>query len=181
LERYFPSSRDLRTFEASDFRSHIERVERQGIELTTFAQIGDSQDQRRQLYDLEETARAVQPFREVGPYVPTLFEEWEAEFLRRDQSAIFIALEPVSKELVGVVTGLEWYFTATHPGWCGQGIAMALKVRCIEEAKARGIERMETENHEDNAGMLKINRRLGFVFGDPEVALVKQLTLSRRS
>ena len=49
-----------------------------------------------------------------------------------------------------------------------------MKVRCMQEAKTRGIETMETENHEDNAAMLKINRRLVFVFSDPEVTWVKR-------
>ena len=35
---------------------------------------------------------------------------------------------------------------------------------------------METENHEDNAAMLEVNRKLGFVFGVPEVACIKRLT-----
>ena len=34
---------------------------------------------------------------------------------------------------------------------------------------------METENHEDNAAMLAVNRKLGFVFGVPEVACIKRL------
>ena len=45
----------------------------------------------------------------------------------------------------------------------------------MQEAKIRRIETMETENHEDNAAMLKINRRLVFVFSDPEVTWVKRL------
>ncbi|MDR3688747.1 MAG: GNAT family N-acetyltransferase [Fimbriimonas sp.] len=175
LERYFPSTCDLLTFDPKDHWDAVESVETQGIELITYAQLGDSLDQRRRLYALEESARSVQPFRGVGPYVPTAYEWWEAEFLSRDPTAVLIARELGAKELVGVVTGLQWYFTATHPDWCGRGIATALKVRCMQEAKARGIERMETENHEDNAGMLKINRRLGFVFGEPEVACVKQI------
>lgn len=176
LERYLPSTCDLRTFDPRDHWAAVERVENQGIELTTYAEIGDSPDQRKRLYALEESARSVQPFREVGKYVPTPYREWEDAFMRSDQTALFIAREPVTQELVGVVTGMEWYFTATHPEWCGRGIATALKIRCMQEAKARGIETMETENHEDNVGMLKINRRLGFVFGAAEVACVKRIT-----
>ena len=175
VERYLPSTCDLQMFEANDHWDVVERVERQGIELVTYSQIGDSPDQRRRLFTLEEAARSVQPFREVGPYVATSYEDWQAEFERRDQTAVFIARDQGTKEVLGVVTGLEWYFTATHPDWCGRGIATALKIRSMQEAKARGIETMETENHEDNTGMLKINRRLGFVFGDPEVACVKRL------
>jgi hypothetical protein len=39
----------------------------------------------------------------------------------------------------------------------------------------RVSERLVTENHQDNAPMLSINRRLGFVFDAPEVVCVKWL------
>lgn len=175
VERYLPSTCDLGTFEVKSHWAEVERVEGQGIELVSYSQMGDDPDRRGRLFALEEAARSVQPFRDVGPYIATRYADWEAEFLRRDQSAIFIARVKGTQELVGVVTGLEWYFTATHPDWSGRGIATALKIRCMQEAKARGIQTMETENHEDNLGMLKINRRLGFVFGDAELACMKRL------
>ena len=108
-------------------------------------------------------------------FVAAPYRKWEEEFLKRDPATIFLALAPVTGECVGVVTSLEWFFTGTHPDWCGRGIATALKVRCMQEAKAHGIGCMETENHEDNAAMLAINRKLGFVFADPEVACIKRL------
>jgi GNAT superfamily N-acetyltransferase len=103
--------------------------------------------------------------------------KWEQGFLERDPSAHFLALAlaPVTGEFLGTVTGLRWYYTGTHPDWRGRGIATALKVRCLQEAKRRGLGRMETENHEDNAAMLAINRKLGFQFTAPGVACVKRL------
>ncbi|MCW3054297.1 MAG: hypothetical protein JWN14_3467 [Chthonomonadales bacterium] len=175
LERFLPSSLALDTFDSSKFAGAVAHVEQQGIGLTTYADLGDSAAQRQQLYDLEKAAHAVQPFREIEPYVAPSYARWEEEFLQRDPTTIFLALAPVTREIVGVVTALEWYFTGTHPDWCGRGIATALKVRCLEEAKARGIACMETENHEDNAPMLAINRKLGFVFTAPEVACIKRL------
>ena len=56
-----------------------------------------------------------------------------------------------------------------------------LKVLCITEAKKRDIARMETENHQDNAAMLAVNRKLGFIFTAPEVACVKRLSVSSPS
>lgn len=176
LERFLPSSLALDTFAPSEFAAALERVEQQGIVLTTCAELGDSPERRQQLYALEEAAHAVQPFREIEPYVGVPYPKWEEEFLRRDPTTVFLALAPVTEEIVGVITSLEWYFTGTHPDWCGRGIATALKVRCLQEAKARGIGCMETENHEDNAAMLAINRKLGFVFAAPEVACIKRLS-----
>ena len=174
LERFLPSALDLTAFDPVRFTEAVRRVEAQGVRLLTYAELGDSPQNRRSLYDLEQAARASQPFREVGPYLPAPFETWEREFSSWDHETIFLAVAP-GDDMVGVVTGLEWYFTGVHPDWRGRGIATALKVCCLSEAKRRGIVRTETENHEDNAAMLAVNRRLGFVFGVPEVACIKRL------
>ena len=175
LERFLPSSLDLAAFDPARFADAVRRVEAQDVRLLTYAEVGDSPRNRHNLHALEQAARASQPFREVGPYVPAPFETWEREFSQWDPETIFLAVAGPGDALVGVVTGLEWYFTGVHPDWRGRGIATALKVLCLSEAKRRGIARMETENHEDNAVMLAVNRKLGFVFGVPEVACIKRL------
>jgi len=175
LERFLPSSLDLMAFDPTQFAGAVRRAEAQGVRLLTYAERGDSPQNRRKLYALEQAARASQPFREVGPYLPAPFEAWEREFAGWDPETIFLAITALGDAWVGVVTGLEWYFTGVHPDWWGRGLATALKVRCLSEAKRRGVAQMETENHEDNAAMLMVNRRLGFVFGIPEVACIKRL------
>lgn len=175
LERFLPSFIELDTFEVERFVEAVERVENQGIVITTYDQIEDTPENGHRLYTLEEVARASQPFREVEAYVPTPYSKWEEELSHRDLSTVFLALAPVTGQYVGCVTGLEWYFTGTHPDWRGRGIATALKVLCLQEAKRRGIRCMETENHEDNITMLAINRKLGFQFTAPGVACIKRL------
>ncbi len=175
LERFLPSSLDLAAFDLARFAEALRRAEAQGVRLLTYAELGDSPRNRLALHALEQAARASQPFREVGPYFPAPFETWEGEFEGWDPETVFVAVAGPGDAMVGVVTGLEWYFTGVHPDWRGRGIATALKVRCLAEAKRRGLARMETENHEDNAAMLAVNRKLGFVFGVPEVACVKRL------
>jgi GNAT superfamily N-acetyltransferase len=176
LERFCPSYLDLETFDPSRFQPAVERVEAQGIRLRTYAGVGDSVENRLKLHELEELAHATQPFREVEPYVPAPFEKWEQGFVKRDPATIFLAIAEPEEIWVGVVTELEWYFTGVHPGWRARGIATALKVQCIAEAKKRGLVRMETENHEDNPAMLAVNRKLGFVFTATELACVKRLS-----
>jgi mycothiol synthase len=174
LERFYPSNIDLPSFDPAPFRSVVERVQAQGVRLLTYAEVGDSADNRRRLYALEQSAHATQPFREVEPYVPEPFEKWEQDFTGRDQTTIFLAIAAPADAWAGVVTGLEWYFTGVHPDWRGRGIATALKVLCLVEAKKRGILTMETENHGDNLPMLAINRKLGFHFTAPEAACIKR-------
>ncbi len=175
LETFYPSYLDLASFDPAPFASAIGRLEEQGIRLTTLATVGDTPDHRQRLYQLEQSARATQPFREVAPYVPEPFAQWEKELEKRDPTATFLAIVVGPGRWVGVVTGLEWYFTGVNPDWRGRGIATALKLRCIVEAKRRGIARMETENHGDNLAMIAVNRKLGFIFTDPEVACIKRL------
>jgi hypothetical protein len=73
------------------------RLEKQGIDVARFSDIGDSSHSRRQLYDLEEAGRAAQPFREVGPYIATPYSKWEKELECRDQCSIFLALAPYAR------------------------------------------------------------------------------------
>ena len=175
LERFYPSSLDLEAFDPILFEKAVSLLEARGFLLQTYAERGDTPEHRRKLYALEQAARATQPFREVDPYVPEAFETWEQSFMKLDPTTIFLAVTSQQDDWVGVVTELEWYFTGVHPDWRGQGVATALKLRCIAEAKRRGLTRMETENHEDNLAMIAVNRKLGFVFTDPEVACIKRL------
>ena len=174
LERFLPSHLDVTAFEPDAFSEVIRRVEAAGIRLFTYDEMPNTVENRRRLYDLEQASRAVQPFRGVGPYIPPEFDEWDKPNDTLDPAILFLAAAP-DGTLIGLVSGIEWYFTGVHPDWQGRGIAMALKLKAITEAKRRGITTMPTENHEDNAPMLAINRKLGFVFDTPEIAYIKRL------
>src|SRR5579871_1731890 len=105
LERFLPSYLDLEAFDPQRFDAAIERVEAQGIRLLTYADLADAPENRRRLYELEQSAHATQPFREVGPYLREPYEEWEQELMRREPATIFLALA-ADGTWTGVVTGL---------------------------------------------------------------------------
>jgi GNAT superfamily N-acetyltransferase len=52
--------------------------------------------------------------------------------------------------------------TATRPSHRRRGLALAVKLASARWAAANGYERIVTENDADNAGMLAVNRRLGY-------------------
>jgi mycothiol synthase len=174
-ERYHPSHLDLADFDPEKFAAAIARVEQEGIRLFTYSEAGDTEEHRRQLYALECAARAVQPYRQVGTYIPPTYEEWEQEMAEWPQETIFLACAPTDDTWVGMISGLVWGFAGVHPDWQGRGIATALKVWALTAAKAQGMTRIETENHEDNRAMLAINHKLGFVADPIEVNCILRL------
>lgn len=97
----------------------------------------------------------------------TAFEDWEGSPTAIRPDWIFLA--EAEGRFVGMVSGLDWCFTGVHPTWQGRGIATVLKVWALSVAKTAELEAVETENHEDNAAMLAINRKVGFTMGPVEI------------
>jgi GNAT superfamily N-acetyltransferase len=52
--------------------------------------------------------------------------------------------------------------TGTRPELRGRGLASAVKLATIDWAGRNGIRRIYTSNHEDNAAMRAVNRKLGY-------------------
>jgi mycothiol synthase len=63
--------------------------------------------------------------------------------------------------------------TAVRPAFRGQGIATALKVRAITDARDRGVATLRTST--GNPAMLRVNHRLGFRTTSTEIRLIRRL------
>jgi mycothiol synthase len=138
-----------------------------GVEIVTLA---ERPDLLRSLYEVEQEATADIPAPE--PYVVGSFEEWhrrEVEALLTPADVWFLAI--AGDEVVGHALlilqsarpGVGWHqMTGVRRAWRGRGVAGALKRAQIAWAKAQGLDRLETENHEDNAPMRRLNHRLGY-------------------
>ena len=64
--------------------------------------------------------------------------------------------------------------TATLPELKRRGLALAVKLAAARWAQENGFERILTQNDEANAGMLAINRRLGYRLLYEQVKWVKE-------
>lgn len=179
VDRIAPVMLDLAAFDPAQFLSPAPA----GVKFFSYAEAGDTDENRRKLYALTSRIDPDVPTNEGRSETPP-FEEFEKYFDRPewDANALLLAANEAG-DWVGVSqlgfqesTNIAWTFlTGVLPEFRGQGIAYALKLRTLDAARARGCPLILTENHEDNAPMRAINKKLGFVPDAPGISYSKDI------
>ena len=169
--KVWDSKLDLTTWDPAPFAGAVERVESQGIRLSTFAELRrQDPDYLRKLYEMEREIWQDIPLpdKQTDPgfewYVrhvadsPNLYPEAWQVAMDGDRP---VGLSCLWKQKAGehLGTGL----TGVVRSHRRRGIAMAMKVNALSFAKAQGHPWVMTDNEENNTGMIDINKRLGFV------------------
>ena len=154
-----------------------------GLRLLSLAEAGDTEANRREVYALDGLIHVDLPTHDVLPERPD-FEQWNKlmEGPEYDPRAVILA-EDAGGTWVGLSvlgfqehTNVGWTnITGVRREWRGRGLATALKLKAIAAARDRGCSLILTENHEDNAPMRAINRKLGFTPDAPGVTYGKNL------
>ena len=159
---------DLAEFDAAKFRSALDKVAAQGIEVRTLwdDQIGPY------MYGLYrvaiETFRDV-PFRSAGAG-DTSYEAFASEIKDSRCGKVF-AIAFCESEIVGYSN--LWMprtegqsavvdYTGVLKEHRGKGIAFAVKVAAAAEGARAGAKRIRTNNDPDNPAILHLNRKMGF-------------------
>jgi len=173
IRRRWESCLRLDRVQLDQFAGAESRVTEQGIRLTTLAaeRARRNVPLLREVFDLEMAAAQDEPG--YDPSGAMSFDQYVAhEFDTPEASpaAAFVALD--GERLVGVsrltygagaAPGvIHVGFTGVHPEYRGRGIAVALKLRTIDYARAHGYTSIRTQNDATNAAMLHINAALGF-------------------
>jgi mycothiol synthase len=139
-----------------------------GITLTTLERWRDP-DALSKLHQLDARTR-----QDIPTTLPITRETYE-DFVRRMQSPdrprdrYWIALEgdrPVAISYLRYppVRGTVWTgYTCTDPEYRGRGLARAVKLETLAQAVDLGVPSVRTDNDDENAPMLHINERLGYV------------------
>jgi len=172
LKRDWESRLDLASFDRVPFANGPERVAAAGVRVTTLAdEMKTDVDAVRKAYELHAQARIDVPG--LDPATPSPYERFEEEVLRAPYalpSAYFIAIRAgryvgesaLGKE--GTDPGvIQQHLTAVLRDERGKGIAMALKLKTVDYARAHGFHQIRTWNDSLNRPMLAINEALGFV------------------
>src|SRR5262249_49005481 len=145
----------------------VERVEEGGLPIKTLAEIGmDNEPFLRSLHRMSfESARDIPSSEQLTEFP---YDQW-LRFMNAPGNApeqTWVALDgdqPVGVATLsrrGDVSAFNNY-TGVARAYRGRGIAMALKLKTIEWARANGIEYIYTGNDVDNERMLSINIPLG--------------------
>ncbi|HEU5011619.1 MAG TPA: GNAT family N-acetyltransferase [Roseiflexaceae bacterium] len=168
------------------FHMHDERMAAHGITITTLADEQRSNPQwLARLYDLHQSFVRDIPVPDHPNPAPPL--SWFVRYACANPEALpdgfFIAKDgeryigesfvqrdsqPGSRVLHHKLTGVR------HEGR-GRGVATALKLKTIAYARAHGYHQITTWNESNNACMLQINQKLGFVRRSGTIIFKKQL------
>jgi GNAT superfamily N-acetyltransferase len=137
-----------------------------GFRLVT---LGETRDRAGDLYAICVEGEIDMPSDE--PETEMDFESWrrdEFEYPDVSDECSAVVLEGEQPVSLAIVTadrerGVGYNsMTATRRSHRRRGLALLAKVAAARRAREIGLERLVTENDEDNAGMLAINDRLGY-------------------
>ena len=178
-ERETPSFLDLTRWDPAPYQGALAQAEAYGARIFTLAEAGETEENLRRYYDLEVPLIYDIPRRDEQPFTMEGYDDWRKFVVERPEwKPNLVLLAEVNGEWVGEChvapkaefphVGMQW-LTGVVKAHRGHGIATALKVRAYEKSREAGVTIMTTENHEDNAPMLAINRKFGF---QPEPTMV---------
>lgn len=164
----FESELDLTTFDETPYAGLIPKLEAEGFRFVSLADLGDTTEARRALYQVNHDAVLD---------IPGFVGEW----LTFDQFLELICgsdwFRPEGQ--FGVLDGDTWagvaamqlldekklgynLFTGVMRPYRGRKLALALKLVTIRYALEHGMQRMRTDNDSLNYPMLAVNRKLGY-------------------
>ncbi len=169
LDRHlFGSILNLDTFDETSFGECIPALNAAGIHFFSLAELGNTVNTRRKLYDVNTITALQIPGSNGETLSFEQFEqevagsEWfnpEGQILAVDGDQFIglgaVRLYPESRSAENLMTGV-------FESYRGRKIALALKLLAIRYARLHGAKTIRTHNDSLNAPMLAINRKLGY-------------------
>ena len=161
-----PSAVDPRTVDTSRLDPLLTALAADGFLLVP---LQEAERRPRELHALYAAAAADMP--EDHPETNIPYDEWVEETLAKPElsrEGSFVVVrddQPVALSFVLVDPArslAEQELTGTAPEFRRRGLARAAKLAVVRWCAEHGIERLTTSNDGENAGMLAINRELGF-------------------
>jgi RimJ/RimL family protein N-acetyltransferase len=155
-------------FDIAKWRHYIAESERLGIRFYSLAELGDSEANRRRLYELNKECSADIPGR--GAFYS--YEEYQEKRIAADNftpAGVILAVQ--GEEWIGMAavshrSGQDVAFnamTGVLRSYRRRGIATSLKILSIQFAQSLGVSHIYTFHAAANLEAIAMNRRLGYI------------------
>jgi mycothiol synthase len=169
--RMLESWLDVQKFDSARCVKLLEGLNRQGVIINSFSsEMQTDRTAGTKLDDLEESGGADVPgaitdspmdFRDYEIIIlrsPIMV--WEGSFVAK-HGDVYVGESSILK--TGMPGVFEQGFTVVRPAYRGRDIAQAVKCQVAIYAKNVGTKYIMTHNDSENAPMLAVNRKIGFV------------------
>ncbi|THF79920.1 GNAT family N-acetyltransferase [Cohnella fermenti] len=174
VERHmFQSVLELERAEPSivEEKALFEELAGQGIRFRTLAEAGETEENKRKIYEIYRRSLVDIPGFTGG--VPDFYEwlKWHLQVEGYDPERVLLAVDGERGDYVAVsnlpykeaTNGIYHEYTGVCPEYRGRKIARALKIRAVQLAKQQGAAYLKTDNDSLNGPILRINQSLGYV------------------
>ena len=164
----------------------VQSLQKQGYRFTSMAELGDTPEARRKLYTLNNSAASDDPgSRGVAPWAS--FEDFDravcqAAWYRPDGQIVAIDTHSGDWAAMSAITVFDGadhaynLFTGTDRRYRGRGLAQAVKSLALRRARSYGVDTVRTSHTSENAPMIAIDTKLGYVRTHGVLTLEKELT-----
>ncbi|MFD4858052.1 GNAT family N-acetyltransferase [Streptomyces atratus] len=160
---------DVSAFDADRFEAYVTRCRAGGIRLTTLAELGDTPEHRRVLYELNKECAGDIP--ERGEFYS--FDEYTERRLEvpsYDPRGVVIALD--GEAWIGMAATSDHggfvfnEMTGVKAEYRGRGVSIAMKTFGMGFVRMCGARTIRTFHHPANTSAIAMNRTMGFVDAD---------------
>ncbi|MER8072119.1 GNAT family N-acetyltransferase [Streptomyces sp. NPDC094034] len=157
---------DVAEFDQDCFERYVAKCQSQGLRFMTLADLGDTPEHRRALYELNKECSGDIPergdFYTFDEYVERRFEA--ASY---DPRGVVIALDGEAWVGMAATSRHEDFMfnemTGVRAGYRGRGISIAMKTFGMAFVEECGASRVRTFHHPANTSAIAMNRKMGFV------------------
>ncbi len=165
---------DLAAFEDQLYDEVITKLRSEGFQFTSMGELGDTEEARRKLYNLNITTD-METLGSNGKPAWDSFDEFQKRVCQSDwykPSGQIIAIDTATGTWAALcaITRLDWHdhhanilFTGVDAPYRGRKLAQAVKVLALRYARdILKVNVVYTDNNAQNLPMIAVNRKLGY-------------------
>jgi len=176
---------DLNAWNDARYDPMLHALQAQGFRFTNMAELGDTHEARRKLYTLNSTAAATDPGSDgVPPWAS--FEDFNkfvcnTSWYHPDGQIVAIDThtgEWAAMSAITVFAGADHaynLFTGTDVRFRGRKLAQAVKALALRKARTFGVDSVRTSHNSENAAMIAIDTKLGYVRTSGTLIMEKEM------